>query len=76
MDIGGVIVTESALSFMGFGIQPPVPTWGNMLQPAQKGLLGQPGKVFYPGMAIFLTSLAFYYVGDGLRDVLDPRLKL
>jgi peptide/nickel transport system permease protein len=76
LSLGGVIVLESALSFLGFGIQPPVPTWGNMLQAAQQGLLGQPAKVFYPGMAIFLASLAFNYVGDGLRDALDPRLKL
>ena len=76
LGLGGVIVLESALSFLGFGIQPPVPTWGNMLQAAQQGLLGQPEKVFYPGLAIFLTSLAFNYVGDGLRDALDPRLKL
>lgn len=76
LGLGGVIVLESALSFLGFGIQPPVPTWGNMLQAAQTGLLGQPAKVFYPGLAIFLTSLAFNYVGDGLRDALDPRLKL
>ena len=76
LGLGGVIITESALSFLGFGVQPPIPTWGNMLQAAQAGLLGQPAKVFYPGMAIFLTSLAFNYVGDGLRDALDPRLKL
>jgi peptide/nickel transport system permease protein len=76
LGLGTVIVIESALSFLGFGIQPPVPTWGNMLSAAQSGLLGQPGKVFYPGMAIFLTSLAFNYAGDGLRDALDPRLKL
>ena len=76
LGLGGTIVLESALSFLGFGIQPPVPTWGNMLQAAQAGLIGQPGKVFYPGLAIFLTSLAFNYVGDGLRDALDPRLKL
>ena len=76
LGLGGVIVLESALSFLGFGVQPPVPTWGNMLQAAQQGLLGQPAKVFYPGLAIFLTSLAFNYVGDGLRDALDPRLKL
>ncbi len=76
LGLGGVIVLESALSFLGFGVQPPVPTWGNMLQAAQAGLLGQPAKVFYPGLAIFLTSLAFNYVGDGLRDALDPRLKL
>jgi peptide/nickel transport system permease protein len=76
LGLGGVIVLESALSFLGFGVQPPIPTWGNMLQAAQSGLLGQPAKVFYPGLAIFLTSLAFNYVGDGLRDALDPRLKL
>jgi len=76
LSLGGVIVLESALSFLGFGIQPPVPTWGNMLQAAQQGMLGQPAKVFYPGMVIFLASLAFNYVGDGLRDALDPRLKL
>jgi peptide/nickel transport system permease protein len=76
LGLGGVIVLESALSFLGFGVQPPIPTWGNMLQAAQAGLLGQPAKVFYPGLAIFLTSLAFNYVGDGLRDALDPRLKL
>ncbi len=76
LGLGGVIVTESALSFLGFGIQPPVPTWGNMLQAAQQGMLGQPAKIFYPGLAIFLTSLAFNYIGDGLRDALDPRLKL
>lgn len=76
LGLGGVIVTESALSFLGFGIQPPVPTWGNMIQAAQQGMLGQPAKIFYPGLAIFLTSLAFNYIGDGLRDALDPRLKL
>lgn len=76
LGLGGVIVLESALSFLGFGIQPPIPTWGNMLQAAQQGLLGQPAKIFYPGLAIFLTSLAFNYVGDGLRDALDPRLKM
>ncbi len=76
LGLGGVIVLESALSFLGFGVQPPIPTWGNMLQAAQAGLLGQPAKVFYPGLAIFLTSLAFNYIGDGLRDALDPRLKL
>jgi peptide/nickel transport system permease protein len=76
LGLGGVIVLESALSFLGFGVQPPIPTWGNMLQAAQQGLLGAPAKIFYPGLAIFLTSLAFNYVGDGLRDALDPRLKL
>ncbi len=75
LGLGGTIVLESALSFLGFGIQPPVPTWGNMLQAAQSGLLGDPAKVFYPGFAILMASLAFNFVGDGLRDALDPRLK-
>lgn len=75
LGLGGVIVLESALSFLGFGVQPPVPTWGNMLNEYQQDMWTQPAKVFFPGMAIFITSLAFNYVGDGLRDALDPRLK-
>jgi len=73
--LGGVIVLESILSFLGFGIQPPVPTWGNMLSEYQAELWTEPVKVFFPGMAIFLCALAFNYIGDGLRDALDPRLK-
>jgi len=73
--LGGVIILESALSFLGFGIQLPVPTWGNMLNEYQNDMWTQPAKVFYPGLAIFLCTLAFNYVGDGLRDALDPRLK-
>lgn len=74
--LGTVIIIESALSFLGFGIQLPIPTWGNMLNEYQKDMWTQPAKVFYPGMAIFLCTLAFNYVGDGLRDAVDPRLKL
>lgn len=74
--LGTVIIIESALSFLGFGIQLPVPTWGNMLNEYQKDMWTQPAKVFYPGIAIFLCTLAFNYVGDGLRDAIDPRLKL
>jgi peptide/nickel transport system permease protein len=73
--LGGVIILESALSFLGFGIQLPVPTWGNMLNEYQNDMWTQPAKVFYPGLAIFVCTLAFNYVGDGLRDALDPRLK-
>jgi peptide/nickel transport system permease protein len=73
--LGGVIILESALSFLGFGIQLPVPTWGNMLNEYQNDMWTQPAKVFFPGMAIFVCTLAFNYVGDGLRDALDPRLK-
>ena len=75
LDLGGVIILESALSFLGFGIQPPIPTWGNMLNEYQNDMWTQPAKVFYPGLAIFICSLAFNYIGDGLRDAMDPRLK-
>lgn len=75
LGLGGVIITESALSFLGFGIQPPIPTWGNMLNEYQNDMWTEPAKVFYPGLAIFVCTLAFNYVGDGLRDALDPRLK-
>lgn len=74
--LGGVILLESALSFLGFGVQQPVATWGNMLQNVQKDMFTAPWKALYPGLMIFITSLAFNYVGDGLRDALDPRLKL
>lgn len=74
--LGGVILTESALSFLGFGIQQPVATWGNMLQDVQKDMFTAPWKALYPGLAIFVMSLAFNYFGDGLRDAIDPRLKL
>ncbi|HLE15044.1 MAG TPA: ABC transporter permease [Anaerolineales bacterium] len=73
--LGGVIVLESALSFLGFGVQPPVPTWGNMLNEYQNDMWTQPAKVFFPGLAIFICVLAFNYIGDGLRDAMDPRLK-
>jgi peptide/nickel transport system permease protein len=75
LDLGGIIIYESALSFLGFGIQPPVPTWGNMLAEYQVDMWTQPAKVFYPGLSIFVVNLAFNYMGDALRDALDPRLK-
>jgi peptide/nickel transport system permease protein len=75
LGLGGIIVLEAALSFLGFGIQPPVPTWGNMLQNVQERMWQQPWLAFYPGFCIFITSLSFNYIGDALRDALDPRLK-
>lgn len=74
LGLGTIIVYEAALSFLGFGITPPVPTWGNMLQNVQERMWQQPWLAFYPGLCIFLTSLSFNYVGDALRDALDPRL--
>jgi peptide/nickel transport system permease protein len=74
--VGGAILTEAALSFLGIGIQPPIPSWGNMLQNAQDLILSDPRLAIFPGLIIFLTVLCFNFLGDGLRDALDPRLKL
>jgi len=76
LDVGGAILTEAALSYFGVGIQPPTPSWGNMLQNAQSYLWTSPWLAFWPGVMIFLTVLCFNFFGDGLRDALDPRLKI
>ncbi|MFD3006003.1 ABC transporter permease [Thermus tengchongensis] len=76
LQIGNAILVESALSFLGFGIQPPVATWGNMLANAQEYIFMAPWLALPPGFMIFLTVLAFNFVGDGLRDALDPRSRL
>ena len=73
--VGSAILTEAALSYLGFGIQPPTPSWGNMLQNAQDFIWRTPLLAFWPGLMIFLTVLAFNFFGDGLRDALDPRLR-
>lgn len=70
----GFILTEAALSFLGLGIQPPTPSWGNMLTNAQQYLTKSKGLVFIPGFFIALTVLALIIVGNALRDALDPRL--
>jgi peptide/nickel transport system permease protein len=75
LDVGGAILTEAALSYFGVGIQPPTPSWGNMLQNAQSYMWTSPWLAFWPGAMIFLTVLCFNFFGDGLRDALDPRLK-
>ena len=75
LSMGYAVLTEAALGFIGVGIQPPTPTWGNMLQQAFPMLDQQPLLSVVPGLAIFLLVLAFNFVGDALRDVLDPRLK-
>jgi ABC-type dipeptide/oligopeptide/nickel transport system permease subunit len=75
IDVGGIILYESALSFLGLGILPPTPSWGNMLTNAASNLSRGPWLVYGPGAAIFLTVLCLYLLGDGLRDALDPRLK-
>lgn len=77
LGFGGVIIAESALSFLGFGINPPTPTWGNMLNDARSAPLQFLFvQALSPGFCIFLTVLSINFVGDGLRDALDPRLKM
>lgn len=75
LGVGGIVVLEAALSFLGYGVLPPDPSWGNMLQDVQGKMMTDPLEVVYPGLVIFLTSLSFNFVGDALRDALDPRLK-
>jgi peptide/nickel transport system permease protein len=76
LGFGTVIIAESALSFLGFGIMPPVPTWGNMLNEARNSPLEYLfTQALSPGLCIFFTVLAVNFIGDGLRDALDPRLK-
>jgi len=67
------IVGEAVLSFLGLGVQPPTPSWGTMLQDAQSYLAQAPRLAIFPGIAIVLAALAFNVLGDGLRDILDPR---
>ncbi|MDY6989524.1 MAG: nickel transporter permease [Thermodesulfobacteriota bacterium] len=72
--IGGAIVGEAGLSFLGFGVQPPTPSWGAMLNEGRQFLLIAPHLTTFPGLAIMLVVLGFNFFGDGLRDMLDPRL--
>jgi peptide/nickel transport system permease protein len=71
--IPAAIIGEAALSFLGLGVQPPTPSWGVMLSDAQSYLSEAPRLALFPGLAIFLCSLSFNLLGDGLRDVLDPK---
>ncbi|HEY7624433.1 MAG TPA: ABC transporter permease [Candidatus Limnocylindria bacterium] len=73
LGVAFAILTESALSYLGLGVQPPLPSWGNMLQRAQLYVFTAPTLALYPGLAITLVVLAFNFLGDGLRDALDPR---
>jgi peptide/nickel transport system permease protein len=73
LSIAAAIIAEAALSFLGLGQQPPEPSWGSMLNSAQRFLVNAPWMAVWPGLAIFLTVLSFNLVGDGLRDALDPR---
>jgi peptide/nickel transport system permease protein len=73
LSIAAAIIAEAALSFLGLGQQPPAPSWGSMLNSAQRFLTNAPWMALWPGFAIFLVVLSFNLIGDGLRDALDPR---
>jgi peptide/nickel transport system permease protein len=73
LGIGGAILTESALSFLGIGVQPPTPSWGNILTQAKDNIEVAWWLSLYPGLAIFLTVMGYNLFGEGLRDIFDPR---
>jgi peptide/nickel transport system permease protein len=73
LSIAAAIIAEASLSFLGLGEQPPDPSWGSMLNAAQRFLSNAPWMALWPGLAIFLTVMSFNLLGDGLRDALDPR---
>jgi peptide/nickel transport system permease protein len=73
ISIATAIIAEASLSFLGLGQQPPAPSWGSMLNTAQRFLTNAPWMAIWPGLAIFLVVLSFNILGDGLRDALDPK---
>jgi peptide/nickel transport system permease protein len=76
LGMAAAIITGSALSFLGLGIKPPTPEWGNMLAEGREFLERAPWVAFFPGAAIMLTVLSINLLGDGLRDLLDPRMRV
>ena len=75
LQVGGIIILESALSFLGLGVRPPTPTWGGILADGRAFILRFPHIAIFPGLMIVITVLAFNFIGDGLRDALDPHQK-
>jgi peptide/nickel transport system permease protein len=76
LDVGQAIIGEAGLSFLGFGIQEPTASWGNMLTGAQEAIFQSPLIVFWPELFILVTVLTINFIGDGLRDAFDPRSRL
>ena len=72
LGVGQAIIAEASLSFLGLGVQPPTATWGNMLYRAQSFLVDAPWIAIFPGVLILVTVLCVNFIGDGLRDALDP----
>jgi peptide/nickel transport system permease protein len=73
--MGGAVLAEASLSFLGLGIRPPAPSWGSMLSNAREQITTAPWVSIFPGLAIFFTVLGLNLLGDGLRDLLDPQSK-
>ena len=76
LNVAAAILTESALSFLGFGVQPPTPSWGGLLEEARSLIQVDPGLTWFPGLAILVTVLCVNFLGDGLRDALDPHQRI
>ena len=76
LGMGGAVLSEAALSFLGLGIRPPFPSWGSMLTDARELIVIAPWATIFPGLAIFLSVLGFNLLGDGLRDMLDPHMRI
>ena len=75
LGVGNALLTEASVSYLGLGVQPPNPSWGNMLYNAQSYFFNAPWITLYPGIMILVTVLCINFIGDGLRDALDPRMK-
>lgn len=75
LGVGNALLTEASVSYLGLGVQPPEPSWGNMLYNAQSYFFNAPWITLYPGLMILVTVLCINFIGDGLRDALDPRMK-
>jgi ABC-type dipeptide/oligopeptide/nickel transport system permease subunit len=73
LGMAGAIIGEAALSFLGLGVQPPTPSWGTMVNGGRAHILDAPHLTIFPGLAIALLVLGFNFIGDGLRDLIDPR---
>ena len=73
LDVGNIILLEAGLSYLGLGIRPPTPTWGNMIMDGKDVLFSAPWVALVPGLALVLTVVAFNLAGDGLRDAFDPK---
>ena len=75
LSIPGYIYTEAFLSFIGLGVNPPTPSWGSMISAGSRALRAYPNQAIFPALALAITMFAFNFLGDGLRDALEPRLR-